>query len=81
MPIPTIEWKNNKVKIIDQTLLPHRVKFIFCDSAQSVWKVIRTMKIRGAPALGVAAAFGAYLGVRNSKRHFFRDLGRTIKYE
>ena len=66
MAIPTIEWKDNKLKIIDQSLLPHKLKFIYCSSAESVWNVIRSMKIRGAPALGVAAAYGVYLGVRNS---------------
>ncbi|MGB2705710.1 MAG: S-methyl-5-thioribose-1-phosphate isomerase [Candidatus Omnitrophota bacterium] len=80
MPISTIEWKNNRVKIIDQTLLPHKLRFIYCDSAEDLWGVIKTMKIRGAPALGVAAAFGVYLGVRNSHRNFFKDLDKTIKY-
>ena len=80
MPISTITWKNKKVRIIDQTILPHKLKFIYCNSKESVWKVIKTMKIRGAPALGVAAAYGVYLGVRNSNKTFFKDLSKTIKY-
>ena len=81
MPTPTIEWKKNKVKIIDQTLLPGKMKFIYCNSAGSIWKIIRTMKIRGAPALGVAAAYGVYLGIRgSSKKNFFKKLDKTIKY-
>lgn len=80
MPIPTIEWRNNKVKIIDQTALPHKLKFIYCDSARDVWETVKTMKIRGAPALGVAAAFGVYLGIRKSGKDFFKDLDKTIKY-
>jgi len=81
MPTPTIEWKKNSVKLIDQTLLPNKVKFIYCGSVESVWKSIRTMKVRGAPALGVAAAYGVYLGVRGAKaKGLFRKLDKTIKY-
>ena len=76
MPVPTIEWKNNKLKVIDQSALPGKLKFIYCDSAESVWNVIRNMKIRGAPLLGVAAAYGAYLGVRNSKKDAIKDRER-----
>lgn len=80
MPIPTLEWKKNKLKIIDQTLLPGKLKFIHCASAKDVWSVIRRMEIRGAPAIGVAAAFGVYLGVKNSNKRFFKDLKKTTKY-
>jgi methylthioribose-1-phosphate isomerase len=80
MPIPTIKWEKKRVKIIDQSLLPHKTKFIYCNSAESVWKAVREMKIRGAPALGVIAAYGVYLGVRGSGKGFFRDLRRTVKY-
>ena len=80
MPVPTIEWKDNRVRMIDQTLLPGKFKFIYCDSAKDIWNAIKTMKIRGAPALGVAAAYGVYLGVRKSGSGLFGDLGRTAKY-
>jgi len=80
MSIPTIEWKDNRVRIIDQTLLPHRLKFIYCDSARDIYGAIKTMKIRGAPALGVAAAYGMYLGARDSGKIFFKDLEKTARY-
>jgi len=80
MPVPTIEWKNNKVKIIDQVVLPGKLKFMHCRTAKDVWHIIRKMNIRGAPALGVAAAYGVYLGVRNSGKNFFKDLDKTIEY-
>ena len=79
MPVPTIEWKNNRLKVIDQSVLPHKLRFICCSSVKAVWDIIRGMKIRGAPLLGVAAAYGVYLGVRNSK-NLFKDLERVIKY-
>ena len=80
MPVPTIGWKNNKLRIIDQSALPAKLKYINCESAESVWKVIRNMKIRGAPALGVAAAYGVYLGVRNTSSGFFKKFRKTVKY-
>lgn len=80
MPVPTIEWKNKRVKIIDQSVLPGKFKFIYCDTVKSVWDAIRCMKIRGAPAIGVIAAYGVYLGVKNSKKDFFKDLQKTVKY-
>lgn len=80
MPVPTIEWKDNKVKIIDQRLLPDKLKFVYCASKKAIWDAINCMKIRGAPLLGISVAFGVYLGVRNSKRNIFKDLEGTIKY-
>lgn len=58
----TVEWENCKVKIIDQTQLPHRLKFIYLRTIRDVVAAIKTMKVRGAPAIGVAAAFGCVLG-------------------
>jgi len=60
--IPSIEWtKDNKVKMIDQTLLPHELKFLELDDYRDVAKSIKVMNIRGAPAIGVAAAMGMAL--------------------
>ena len=60
--IPTIEWTiYNKVKMIDQTLLPHKLEFLEFDDFRSVAKSIKVMNIRGAPAIGVAAAMGLSL--------------------
>lgn len=82
--IPTIEFKNNCVKIIDQTKLPTKLKFICCRNIKSLWQAIKTMQIRGAPALGIAGAFGVYLGIRDFKgehfRHFLKKINSVIKY-
>ncbi|MFX1312041.1 MAG: S-methyl-5-thioribose-1-phosphate isomerase [Promethearchaeota archaeon] len=60
--IPSIEWtKDNKVKMIDQTLLPHELKFLEFDNFRDIANSIRVMNIRGAPAIGVAAAMGMAL--------------------
>ncbi|MFH1715597.1 MAG: S-methyl-5-thioribose-1-phosphate isomerase [Elusimicrobiota bacterium] len=60
----TIVWKKDKLLLIDQTLLPVEYKIIECHTVQEVWEAIKTLKVRGAPAIGIAGAFGAYLGVR-----------------
>jgi methylthioribose-1-phosphate isomerase len=64
----TIKWINGKIKIIDQTQLPHRLSFVYLRTVQEVVKAIRTMKVRGAPAIGVAAAFGYVLGASNLQK-------------
>jgi len=84
MAIPTIEFKRDSVKIIDQTKLPARLKFVYCKNIQSLWKAIKTMQIRGAPALGVAAGFGIYLGLKDFKgksfKLFYKKLEAVIRY-
>ncbi|MBU3933491.1 MAG: S-methyl-5-thioribose-1-phosphate isomerase [Candidatus Omnitrophica bacterium] len=80
----TIEWKNNKVRIIDQTKLPERFVYLNLDNLKSLWWAIRKLKVRGAPAIGIAAAFGVVLGMRASSagtyRQFKKDLRRVIGY-
>ncbi|MHA1479552.1 MAG: S-methyl-5-thioribose-1-phosphate isomerase [Promethearchaeota archaeon] len=60
--IPSIEWtSDNKVKMIDQTILPHKLEFLEFDDFRAVANSIKVMNIRGAPAIGVAAAMGMAL--------------------
>lgn len=84
MEIKTIEWKKNKIKLIDQTELPAKLKHIYIDDSRKLWQAIKAMKVRGAPALGAAAALGVYLGIRNSRARnfseFYRQLDKVIKY-
>jgi methylthioribose-1-phosphate isomerase len=65
--LPTIEWKDDAVVMIDQRKLPALEIYVSCKTAQEVAKAIKTMVIRGAPAIGVAAAMGIALGMRKSK--------------
>jgi methylthioribose-1-phosphate isomerase len=62
----TIEWTDDGVRIIDQTRLPAEEVYRTCRDYQEVADAIRSMVIRGAPAIGVAAAMGIALGVKNS---------------
>src|SRR3954462_897422 len=63
---PTIEWKDGTVVMIDQRKLPGTEVYVTCTTANEVAKAIKTMVIRGAPAIGVAAAMGLALGMRRS---------------
>jgi methylthioribose-1-phosphate isomerase len=54
-------WKDNKLFLIDQTLLPDEILYHECKNYKEVINAIKTMKVRGAPAIGVAAAFGVVL--------------------
>jgi len=61
--LPTIQWNSDRVVMIDQRKLPGREIFIECTDYRQIAEAIETMVIRGAPAIGVAAAFGVALGV------------------
>src|SRR4030095_8783913 len=64
--LPTIEWKDDAVVMIDQRKLPALEVYVSCKTAKEVAKAIKTMVIRGAPAIGVAAAMGLALGMKRS---------------
>lgn len=84
MPVQTIAWKNKKAVIIDQTKLPHRLVYLDIKDAKSMWRAVKKLKIRGAPAIGVAGAFGVILGTQNIRTHeygvFKCRLDEVIKY-
>ena len=63
--IPTIEWHGNHVRMIDQRKLPGKIEWHVCRTYMDVVKAIETMVIRGAPAIGVAAAMGLALGAQS----------------
>ena len=65
--LPTIEWKDDAIVMIDQRKLPASEIYVSCRTAQEVARAIKSMVIRGAPAIGVAAAMGIALGMRRSK--------------
>ena len=69
--VETIQWTDEGVVMIDQTRLPRETVFITCKTYQEVAEAIRSMVIRGAPAIGVAAAMGVALGVAQADE---RDL-------
>ena len=64
--LPTIEWRDDAVVMVDQRKLPGEEIYVHCKTVAEVAKAIKTMVIRGAPAIGVAAALGISLGMRRS---------------
>ena len=79
MAVKTIEWKNERVVMIDQRVLPHREVYRVCRDYEEVAQAIREMVIRGAPAIGVAAAMGVALGASQSQeKNFDRQLERIF---
>jgi methylthioribose-1-phosphate isomerase len=65
--LPTIEWRDDAVVMVDQRKLPGEEIYVHCKTVAEVAKAIKTMVIRGAPAIGVSAAMGLALGVKTSK--------------
>src|SRR6195256_2555329 len=76
--IQTLEWTDSGVRFIDQTKLPTEEVYVNCTTHQQVADVIRNMVVRGAPAIGVAAAMGIALGVQNSKAENGADLKKDF---
>jgi len=76
--IQTLEWTSHGVRFIDQTKLPTEEVYVNCTTHQQVADVIRNMVVRGAPAIGVAAAMGIALGVKNSKAENGADLKKDF---
>src|SRR5258708_33536732 len=72
--IKTLEWTSDGVRFIDQTKLPTEEVYVTCHSYQEVAAAIRDMVVRGAPAIGVAAAMGLALGVQQSGASDARSL-------
>ena len=77
--LPTIDWQGEVIVMVDQRKLPAQEVYVRCHSPQEVAKAIRTMVIRGAPAIGVSAAMALALGVRRSAAKGTRQL--TVEFQ
>ncbi len=84
MLLNSIEWQDNRIRFIDQSLLPERLRFVYCNNINTLWHAIRSLKIRGAPLIGVAVALGYTLAARNSKaktlKAFKKEMDDISKY-
>ena len=74
MTLRTIEWKNNEVTMIDQTKLPNELVYVKFTDYNDVAEAIRTLVVRGAPAIGVSGAFGMALAGLQSKAETKEEL-------
>src|SRR5271155_252617 len=84
MSIETIKWVKGCARIIDQTKLPNKFEYIYCRDVETMWWAIKRLQVRGAPAIGVAAAFGVLLGVQKfkgkDKAKFLKLFYKTCDY-
>jgi methylthioribose-1-phosphate isomerase len=74
-----LDDENNALIILDQTLLPNEKKFTKLVEMKDVWDAIYLLKVRGAPAIGIAAAYGVYLGTKTSKTSNYEELYADFK--
>lgn len=77
--IPTLEWTPSGVRFLDQTRLPLEEQYFLATTYKDVAKAISTMIVRGAPAIGVAAAMGFALGIENSPAQNMTELNEDMK--
>lgn len=79
-----VEWKETYVKILDQTALPERETYLEIRDAAGMWDAIKRLCVRGAPAIGIAAAYGVCVEmghhVEKTVREYHETLNRTIEY-
>jgi methylthioribose-1-phosphate isomerase len=76
-----IRWEGDELVLLDQTLLPTELKYLKINTAEEMWEAIRVLRVRGAPVIGLAAAFGMYLGLRvhhSEEMETFRQSARKV---
>jgi methylthioribose-1-phosphate isomerase len=83
----TLEWVGDvdgHLRLIDQTLLPEELRYVLCPNPETVWDAIKQLRVRGAPAIGIAAAYGVVLGLKAAPHdpveQFFHTLNETVRY-
>ena len=77
-PLLTVTWKDNSVVLIDQTKLPNKLVYVTCKNYNEVADENRKLVVRGAPAIGVSAAFGLALAAQQSKAKNLSELLRDL---
>jgi len=79
MQLKTISWEKGKIRIIDQSKLPEKLEYISISDIKTLWRAIKSLQVRGAPALGAAAGLGVYLGIKDSSAKSFPQFSRELK--
>lgn len=75
----TVQWRRNSVRIIDQTKLPNRLVYLTCTNHHEIAKAIKSLVVRGAPAIGICAALALVLVTINSKAKTGRSLQSELE--
>ncbi len=76
----TLEWRSDHLRILDQTKLPHEAVYLDCKSVDEVASAIRDLKVRGAPAIGIAAAFGVVVGMRKQGFQSWKEYKERLNH-
>ena len=76
----TLEWRGDYLRILDQTKLPAETKYLDCKTLEDISSAIKDLKVRGAPAIGIAAAFGVLIGVREQKFSTWEEFEERLNY-
>lgn len=83
MPFPPLKFEKDVLKLLDQRRLPEKEIWITCRSSREVHQAIKAMIVRGAPAIGISAGYGLYLGIKNfkgNKEKWLRELSKQAAY-
>ena len=76
--VPTVEWRDGAVRILDQSRLPGAVEFLDCRDYHTVARAIKELRVRGAPAIGVTAAMGVALGAQSLRVAEYEDFAQGV---
>ncbi|WP_226643103.1 S-methyl-5-thioribose-1-phosphate isomerase [Mesobacillus subterraneus] len=74
-----LDDERDMLVLLDQTLLPNEKKFLELKELKDIWDAIYFLKVRGAPAIGIAAAYGVYLGAKKSEADSYEELYEDFK--
>jgi methylthioribose-1-phosphate isomerase len=81
MSFTTLQWTGQSVRLLDQTRLPTQTVYVDITDEKQMWDAIKRLVVRGAPLIGIAAAFGVYLGIRGvDQSNFDRRLKEVCDY-
>ena len=78
--ISPVSFKDEQLLILDQTLLPGKEMYIELKNSEDVWNAIKSLQVRGAPAIGVTAAYGLYISLIGSKTESFSEFLNNFNY-
>jgi methylthioribose-1-phosphate isomerase len=78
-PLQSVRWENDELILLDQTKLPEQTEFLTLSDVKQVWDAIERLKVRGAPAIGITAAYGVYVAIRHVQVNTAEELLAEIK--
>lgn len=77
--LQSVKWVEDKLVILDQTRLPENIEFLELEKVEDIWDAIFHLKVRGAPAIGIAAAYGLYAAIKDNNAACFDEFWSVLK--